>query len=221
MTGFETEYDQPDFYSLAELANGMVYKLPGCSDMMIRASIIETYREFCQQTLCLRSYYCCDTDRLCIPVPVRYGGIVDSVTCVKVNGNILTQHRDYMIKNGESPSVILRDFFKVNDEAAKKFPEFADKEKNHVEIYSVEIPKIGEEKAPSWFYHKYSDAIISGALSNLFAMQGRPWSDPVQSQKELIKYSNHLSTSRARTADGENSQFGTAHINPISMEDML
>lgn len=69
-------------------------------------------------------------------------------------------------------------------------------------VEAVEIPHIGEERAPKEFIRRYGDAIVDGALVRLFSMANRPWSDPEQARQHGIAYANALSEARLRSMNG-------------------
>ena len=50
---FQGEAGQPELASVSELAENLVYRLPGCADIAVRKTIREVYREFCRETQCL------------------------------------------------------------------------------------------------------------------------------------------------------------------------
>lgn len=65
-------------------------------------------------------------------------------------------------------------------------------------VEAVEIPHIGEERAPKAFLRRYGDAIVDGALFRLMSMTNRPWSDPEQARQHGVAYANALSEARLR-----------------------
>ena len=66
----------------------------------------------------------------------------------------------------------------------------------------MEIPHIGEERAPKAFLQRYGDAIIDGALARLFSMSGKAWTDAEQARQHAVAYSNALSEARLRGMQG-------------------
>lgn len=69
-------------------------------------------------------------------------------------------------------------------------------------VEAVEIPHIGEERAPKAFLRRYGDAIVDGALARLFSISNRSWSDPEQARQHGVAYSNALSEARLRSMNG-------------------
>ena len=45
---FQEERDTPEYATVAELAANLVYRLPGCDDVLIRRALREAYVEFCR-----------------------------------------------------------------------------------------------------------------------------------------------------------------------------
>lgn len=69
-------------------------------------------------------------------------------------------------------------------------------------VEAVEIPHIGEERAPKAFLRRYGDALVDGALARLFSMSNRPWTDGEQARQHGIAYANALSEARLRSNAG-------------------
>lgn len=63
-------------------------------------------------------------------------------------------------------------------------------------IRATEYPKMNSEIAPAWFIAKHGDAIVSGVLSRLCAMSGRPWANQQIAGDERIRYENAKSEAR-------------------------
>jgi len=187
---FDSELETPEMETLASLAENIVYRLPGCSDIMIRKTIRDVYRDFCRRSCCLcgrRQFKISHADKI-IPVPSEYG-YVDSVSEVRLNGRVLIGGRDYMVLGG-SPVMI-----EISD---RILPREGVEEENLplLDIVSVQIPRLESESSPRWFIEKYGEYIVSGVLSRIMAMSGKAWSDQPQSKIELLRYENGLNEAR-------------------------
>jgi len=66
-------------------------------------------------------------------------------------------------------------------------------------VTAIDPPKAGSEKAPHWFFNKYGEAVVAGALVKLFGMTGKAWTDGARAQHELIRWENYLTEARLRT----------------------
>lgn len=209
---FETERETPEYATIAELAQNLVYRLPGCDDEMIRRALREAYVNFCRLSNSLV------TRR---DIPLSAGECVYSVTHQIPDCNIesirsvfignlrLVPRQDYAIITGTVPSIRLRPAFLPRCREDMK----------HMVVECMEVPRTGCETAPNWFISKYGDAICAGALVALFGMTGRRWSDPAMMKMELVKWENAITG--ARIADAGGSQFGNGSFDAVDMSGVL
>lgn len=177
---FQNELEKPELVMISELAQNIVYRVPGCADVMIRNFIRDVYREFCQETKCLTAEHRIMTFDKAVGVVAAFGGRIDAVRDVRLNGRALKNKRDYDFDGGCIYLFNLGYF----------------SEKPMLSFKTVEVPRMNEEKTPYWFLEKHGSAIVSGVLSRLFSMQGRPWSDPQQAIDERTRYENFKSETR-------------------------
>lgn len=188
---FYDEWEKPEFEDLANIAENLVYRLPGCTDVMIRKTIASVYRDFCKRTCVLkwRRRIELSRDQRCYSVCSRSDGfIVDCVIGVTFeNGRELCEG-EYSLHDGKIsfPERVLPVCGEIRT----------------VEVEFVEIPKFGSEKIPRDLLNKYGDAIASGVLMQLMSMTGRPWSDPQQAALEARLYENALTEFRVRHHSG-------------------
>ena len=159
---FDNELEAPEMEALANLAENLIYRLPGIADIMVRKTIQEVYRDFCRRSCCLhgRRYlkigHDCDGKVLFAPL---YGGMVDLVTDVCINGHRLYD-TDYVNRGGtvHLPRRFVPSEFDVYD----------------IDALVVEIPAMNSESVPSWFVQRHGDSICSGVLARLMSMTGKP-----------------------------------------------
>lgn len=186
MNSFMEERETVDYDSLMSLADLIVFRLPGCDDEMIRKFISFTYRDFVKRSCALRTKRTIDLEdgeyvyHLC---PMIIGCDVDCVIGVYLNGHRLCESEYAQVNGGIS----------INPRHLPR-----NGEKVQVEVECLEIPRLGEERAPYWFVRKYGDAIVSGVLMNLMRMAGKAWSDPQQASVEAVAYENALTECRMR-----------------------
>lgn len=109
------------------------------------------------------------------------------------------------------------------EEELVRHPEYAERdyEPQKIRVRIVELPKMGSEVAPKWFLDKYGEAVVAGALTRLFGMNGKPWADAVQAQSELIRYENFTTQARINSASEDGSQCGNGHIEAVDTSDLL
>lgn len=216
-TGPLGEDSQPlQIVNLGSLAENMVYRLPGCSDLMIRKTLQNVYREFCKISTGLRMR--ADFTRL---EGVRdytlnpiFASVIDTVTDVSLStGTRLVANVDYvLVAGGSFISVRLAEGL-VTDLAGtgETVPT--------LQVECVLVPLLNCEEAPAWFLSRYADAIISGALYRLFAMGNKPWSDGSQAAQEQVSYNNALNEVRLSFYSGDRSGFssGELDVRPTGM----
>lgn len=178
---FQTEQDVPRYGSIAELAENVVYRVPGCDDLMVRKTLQEVYRDFCRRSCALRTVRRIKSNTATLPIAAMIPDCdVMTIAGVAANGHRLEENRHYNI----SPCHIeLRTSHDWVDEC-------------EYEVLQVEMPKMGAERAPREFISLYGEFIVSGTLMRLMRMTGKAWSDPQQAQDEAIKYENGLTGAR-------------------------
>lgn len=195
---FQNEQEAPELVTIAELAENLIYRLPGCADITVRKTIQEVYREFCRETKCLmadRVFEVIDgqTD---YPVGSMFGGIVGEIREVSLDGMVLKLGRDYRAIEGMSPIVVLdRRYVEIPDNVPPT-EEYLYSIPKAVRVCATEYPKMNSELAPSWFVEKHGDAVCSGVMARLCSMQGRPWTDIQTASDERIRYENYKSEAR-------------------------
>lgn len=187
---FENEIENQEMETLVGLADRLVYRLPGCSDVMVRKTIQEVYRDFCRRTCCLRvrRQFKAEPGRAAYSAAPAYGGSVDCISEVKYRGRTLRGGYDY---SSRGPVVVLCDRLvpaEGTDEDSLPV----------VEISHVETPAISGEEVPSWFVERHGDSVCSGVLARLMRMSGKPWSDPIQAQAETMAYDSAVNEERVR-----------------------
>lgn len=231
MGDFTTEWERPEFDSVPSLAEDMVYLLPGCDSVLIRKTLQATYRDFCRRSAALRTWRQVEAEphvRMCPVVPVLSGEI-DCVTRV-LFGHSRREVHDWRVAGDppmlelprvcerylldESPGVVwVQD--KPNVGALPVEVDDGDRRivRVHLWVEAVEIPHIGEERAPKAFLRRYGDAIVDGALARLFSMSNRSWTDGEQARQHGIAYANALSEARLRSnAGGPAANAGAAFV---------
>lgn len=209
---FQEEAGQPELASVSELAENIVYRLPGCTDLAVRKTIRDVYREFCRETQCLTAERRINlvNHEAHYPVYAMFGGVVCGVREVRLDNLVLKAWRDYTVVNG--CDVVLGRHHVLDDrrdcrEDGMRDGSFkvdrihtGDVRRRHPELVIVayEIPKLESEKAPRWFIEKHGEAIVDGVLAELQSMTGRAWSDPAKAAEHRIKYENFKSEERMR-----------------------
>ena len=177
---FQNEQDSPEIASLAELAENIVYRLPGCADVVVRKTLREVYREFCRETKCLTAECRIPLEKgVCVyPVPTAFGGTVESVRSVAVDDRELVERRDYRLDHANRV-FLLRDYANVPSDGAYDGIEDgsfrvdrihtgeAHVRPSFLRVTFVEQPRMESEKTPRWFVERHGDAIVDGVLAKL------------------------------------------------------
>jgi len=230
MGDFTTEWERPEFDSVPSLAEDMVYLLPGCDSVLIRKTLQATYRDFCSRSAALRTWRRVALPHpdafpaVCAGFAVApvLSGEIDCVTRVVSDcGGIRHDVRGWRLE-GYPPRLVFphpshHDFF-----VGRSDPNLVQQRPNvgtlpvgnapaddaprtrppMLWVEAVEIPHIGEERAPREFLQRYGDALADGALARLFSMTGKPWTDVEQARQRGVAYSNALSEARQRSQCG-------------------
>lgn len=185
---FENEMEAREVETLASLAEDIVFRLPGCTDLMVRKTIQSVYRDFCKKTSVLVTHRKIDIVKGVAHygvAPLLRGCVVGCIRSARI------RHRDIVPNLMPDGTVVVdRRFLPVDDE---KIPMF---------LEVVEIPGIGCEEAPKWFIDKYGDTIVAGVLGQLMSMTGRAWSDPQAAADERMKFNSALTEARVLSSSG-------------------
>jgi len=64
----------------------------------------------------------------------------------------------------------------------------------------VYVPRLLTKELAGWVLDQYGLAIVQKALGDLQGGAGKPWSNPVESQRNLLRYENAVDTARNRAA---------------------
>ncbi len=209
----EQEVTPVEFVNLGTLADDMIYRLPGCADVMVRRTLQSVFREFCTVTWAMRA-----TVKIPLIAGERsYRIIIPSQTYIlNVVGvwrgetrHPMTGGRDYSIVTG-SPVTLHLPSAPIQEEQDEGVL---------IEVEVALVPTRGSEDVPMWFADRYSDALISGAMFRLLAMEGRPWSDKAQAAMESIAWQNALSSASVKSISG--SQSGGIRLDAVNYGGML
>lgn len=178
---------------LGSLADDMVYRLPGCDDVMVRKTLQAACREFCEKTAALRFRIPVpfEPGRRAYPVVAPFDCHVKAVrdmrffhewTETTALGNeverrvLLPADRKWRVDPG--PVVVFAGAIAEEDLASRTGF-----------VAEVDcVPGLNCEDLPEPFLDRHGAAIVSGALARLFAMQNRPWSDPAQAAGEKLAF---------------------------------
>ncbi len=205
MNSFQKEIDVATPCSISELAEDMVYRLPGCANIMIRKELQKAYFDFCRLSVALTGE---------IEIPIEDGETVYyvfpkfartqvySVRDVWVDGRRL-RNGDYRFIHGDMIAIA---------------PNVSLEGRETLRVAIQHVPMYGEEDAPKWFIDRYGQAIVAGALSRLFAMTGKAWSDTNQAKTEMVTWENYLTEARVDSVTGGTKN---GHVEAIDTSTLL
>jgi len=190
---FDTDIEPGEFTRLADIAQNLVYRLPGCSDLMVRKTIQEVYREFCRDTKFFQLVHRGELksgEAVFGVAPLIPGGVVGEVREVSIGHIRLRCGVDYTVEGISPVTVVL---------APSSTPSPEDPEaRAHISVLAVEYPSMGSEEVPQGFVDAYGDAIASGVMARLCSMANKPWSDMQVAAAEQVRYQNAKSEARMR-----------------------
>jgi len=179
-TPLTADAQPPQTLRLGSLAEDMVYKLPGCADLMIRKELQVVASDFCRRTgifiVEIRSEFD-DADVAVLRVP--FSAFIRTVLSVKT-GSIVLRPGAYRVSGNPATLTLLESMVQPLDDDPSVFVE------------ATLEPMTGCEDYPDDFIQRWGYGIISGTLARLFAMSKKPWSDPAQSALESAIYQNAL-----------------------------
>ncbi len=193
---FQNELESPDLASVSELAENIVYRLPGCTDLMVRKTIREVFREFCGETKCLAAERVIELESgtALYHVCPMFSGVVTYILSVRIDGRLLKPGFDYYFFGDR---IELMDG-NVWEASTRNEPSAENANPPKMVVMAVEIPRMESEKAPRWFVEKYGDAIVNGALARLMSMTGKAWTDSAKAAESRMIYENFKSECRMK-----------------------
>lgn len=210
---FQTEWETPEFATIAELGANLVYQLPGCDDTTVRFALREAYAEFCRLSNALvttRRIQLNFSDAVYPIANVTPDCRVECVRKVSIPGwRRLREGAEYQVLRGISPLLSINWSLLPAKGSEECF----------VDVECLEMPKSGSERVPRWFIRKHGDAICAGALVRLFSMTGKGWSDPAQARIELGKWEGYVANARLGSMAG--SSFGNGQFDAVDMSEVL
>ena len=203
------EVSPNDYQNLGSLSEDMVYRLPGCADLMIRKTLQNVFREFCLTTWALRgtSEHAIVADQASYNIVIPSSTYIHRIVSVYKGTSLLVENVDYTALTGTPAKVVLKSVPTSADSAVV------------LKVETVCVPTRGSEDVPTWFSEMYGDALISGALYKLFAMDGKPWADTSQAKLEGIAWQNAINEASSKSISG--SQVSGKELNAINYGGMI
>ncbi len=166
---------------LGSLASEMVYRLPGCSDLMIRKELQHAAADFCRKsgafTVEIEAAFD-ENDIAALDVP--FSAFIKNVLSARI-GDVTLRPESYRVVPGDPPFLTLTE---------NTF--LPSGEQENVVVEAMLVPKAGCEDFPDDFLNRYGEGITHGAMFRLLSMKNKPWSDTSQAGIEATEYQNAL-----------------------------
>lgn len=207
---FDNVTETPEFGTLAKLAENLVYRLPGCSDLMVLKTMREVYRDFVRRSCCLRT-----TRRILLepgvrmyPVVPLYGQEVDSIVNVSLEGRSCGRYDGIAFEavDRDAPCIVI---------SGRYLPDEGDEA--YIVVTADELPSLESDRVPRWFVQKHGNSICDGVMARLTLMANKPWSDPQSATQYRLSYENAVGAAYLTSMGG--GQHGTPpHDNPVASE---
>lgn len=232
------EIAELEIESVADLAEQVVYRLPGCDPVMVRKTLQAAYADFARVTKCFTGERELETQEGVQAYPVLPSlpqMYVDSICAVWLDGRRLRMPQDcrtavlygtpvVQIRADDAANSrysLARPDGSVTAASVRREVESRAYEPQKLKIRFVELPKMGSEDAPRGFLDKYGEAVVAGALVRLFNMTGKAWTDTAQAQSELVRYENFTTQARLDSVDADSSPVGNGHVETLDMSVLL
>lgn len=189
--------------SLRDLLDDVVYRLPGCSDLMVRKTLAAVWHDFAVRTEAMRFSVHIDIAegerRYFIPVPaaaslIRVRWAAFSPKDARWTSPVPLRH--YSVSGGANPFI----------ELAR--PVGRDLVALYSDIFCEAsfAPLRNTEDVPQGLLDKYGAAIADGAVYRLCTMSDKPWTNAGIAQQCLVSYENAVNEAALESverADGE------------------
>lgn len=201
--------------NLAALADQCIYRLPGCSDLMLRKEMQKVIVEMCEYTSALifpitieihplvNTYY--------IPLPFDYVSCrVDSVKTSHPETSRITPD-DVEIDWEPVPRIIFKKTYTKEELAQIENGDNARPFEITVNINAM--PTLGTDDYPESFLRRWQSTIVSGTLARLFSMADKPWSDATHASIEANAYNNGLNDIAVRRLTNGIKRFSSINKN--------
>ena len=182
---------------LGKLADLMIYRLPGCSDLMVRKELQRVSREFTRATGGFREILTItpEDDTYTYDLLPSFDATIEMVSTVTMFDVVVADNL-YDVTDGDPARITFdEDWFDNAYDAA----ETADLTGSAVVML---VPEIGCESFPDHFLKRNGEAIVAGALMNLARIPNMPWTNPSMAVSEGIIYQNFLNDAAIRRING-------------------
>lgn len=188
---YEDPYDGEEMAVSAMLSEA-AYKIPSATDTLVKKEAWHSACDLCARlgVLLERTESAEEGDRSVVISP-EHGRLLRVVGCRMLNG--LDEDADYVPMSKLS-----------YDESSRTLSIVEAPEGRFSAVYSVQPlftdngstdengTTVWNPSLPRWFVERYGECITHGALMRIYAMSGKPWSDPTLARMHGVAYNNDL-----------------------------
>jgi hypothetical protein len=182
---------------LGKLADLMIYRLPGCSDLMVRKELQRVSREFTRATGGFREILTITPEENTYTYDLlpSFDATIEMVSTVTMFDVVVADNL-YDVTDGDPVRITFHEDWFDNAYAA------ADTADMTGSVVVMLVPEIGCESFPDHFLKRNGEAIVAGALMNLARIPNMPWTNPSMAVSEGIIYQNFLNDATIRRING-------------------
>lgn len=182
---------------LGKLADLMIYRLPGCSDLMVRKELQRVSREFTRATGGFREILTITPadDTYTYDLLPSFDATIEMVSTVTMF-DVVVAGNLYDVTDGDPVRITFDEDWFDNAYAAAETSELTGS------AVVMLVPEIGCESFPDHFLKRNGEAIVAGALMNLARIPNMPWTNPSMAVSEGIIYQNFLNDATIRRING-------------------
>lgn len=180
--------------NLSALAEQCIYRLPGCSDLMLRMEMQKTIVEVCEMTPAMVFPVTFEVQPLVtkyyIPIAIEF--VACHIDSVETNhpGESRISPDDIIVKWDPVPHIVLKRAF--TKEELNIIENGEKREPFEITVNVCATPTLGCDDYPESFLRRWQSTIIAGTLARLLMMTGKAWSDPTCAAIEANSYQNGL-----------------------------
>lgn len=169
---------------LFELAEDMIYRLPGASDLAVRKELQRAARQFAQDTGAMVGHvWLGDIHKgeYRHPLEAPVSAQIASVKEVTFRGRRVHPHH-YKVEQRHQMEI------RFHDGWLDSTVEWSGGDSINLKVLVSMVPDLGAEDYPSEFLDRWGDAIVAAAMWRMAGTPGMSWSNPGLAQAEFDRY---------------------------------
>lgn len=147
----------------------------GCTDTIALNAVRKALVGLCERAAVWRDTYTLKTATADVYLDAPVGARVASVRRVFCNGMLLMPAMPDSLKP-DSNRALPQAYYRHDDGTLMLYPAPSDRVELRIEV--AYAPTVDCEEVPDDLGHRYFDVIVKGALMQVLAMAGKPWTNP-------------------------------------------